>query len=118
MSVQSEDWLVQSLEKERAKFDNIKHLLSPYQKSALQKVLDLLQEDCTKSKIRSKSVQYARLRARDLLADIVNHLDRDSFVLFIFAVPISRLGHVKMNAVSKIQKWWGDIEHPRGLVMV
>ncbi|OCL14011.1 hypothetical protein AOQ84DRAFT_69950 [Glonium stellatum] len=90
-SIESNDWLIEQLEKERATFNNDTYPLLSYQIDAFRSCYDLLREDMVSLAKRSKQSRSERLRARTFLMDVFLGVGPEVFLLCILAAPISKL---------------------------
>lgn len=115
-SIESNDWLIEQLEKERTTFNNDTYPLLSYQIDAFRSCYDLLREDVVSLAKRSKQSRSERLRARTFLMDVFLGVGPEVFLLCILAAPISKLHKITPKGLlPKLQSWWKSASHPQGL---
>lgn len=112
----NDGWVIESVEKEHATFDDEPQPLLSWQIRAVESYRELLQEDQISLTKRSKQRRSERLRVRTLFGDIFIALGPEVFLLCVLAGPISRWNSVTpRDIIPELRRWWKNRPHPHGL---
>ncbi|KAF2193618.1 hypothetical protein K469DRAFT_239323 [Zopfia rhizophila CBS 207.26] len=116
MATKSSGWLIDQLKKKMEGFNTETYPLASSEIRAFKTYYELLKEDASSLKRRSKQRRSARLRVRSLLVDVFFGIGQEVFLLCTLAVSITTLATVTQTGlVSKLREWWKSASHPQGL---
>ena len=114
----SNNWLLENLNAEIAKFDDSVYVSPKHQMKALELCRDLLSYDRNQVATLSKARLRAREHARTALIDTFLGVGPEAFILCSISTSISRLAKTSLpSLVPDLRKWWKAASHPQGLIV-
>lgn len=104
--------MITCLENERKLFEDSKYLLLSEQRAKFEVCCGLFRPPSSKS----RQQRWLRGNARRVLEELRSVIGDEVFVLIAIAVPVKRLGTLKLkDEIAALRRWWENAINPAKL---